>query len=78
MLALVLVVTYRHEGIWLWSTVDKGLDAFGQIGHFRLPIHHLNVDVGVIVGGPGRIVVVIPQCRFKFIGKPVRELEIIR
>ena len=41
--------------------VEERQVALAQVGRFRRPIIHLDIDVGVIIGVPGRAVVVVPQ-----------------
>lgn len=41
--------------------IDQGLMAFGKIGGFRPPIRHLDVDVVMVVAGPRRFDIIIPQ-----------------
>ena len=40
---------------------NEGLGALSQIGGVRGPVVHLQVDVGVVVGVPGRLLLVVPH-----------------
>ena len=47
----------RHR----FHVIDQRLMAFGKIGGFRTPVRHLHVDVVMVVTGPGRIEINIPE-----------------
>ena len=41
--------------------IEEWRRAFGEAGNFGRPVVHLDVDIGVVIGAPGRAVGVIPE-----------------
>jgi len=41
--------------------IEEHTRGFGQAAHFGRPVIHLQVDVGVEVGVPGRLEVLVPD-----------------